>query len=78
MKFRPQRGGLAEAMAEMVEVDGRDGLIAHLRGLYGEGAYDYSNMNVKFYSIDKRIDWKETYIVTIPGITVLGFTDAEC
>jgi hypothetical protein len=34
MKFRPHRGGLDASMREMVDVDGRAGLIGHLRNTH--------------------------------------------
>lgn len=73
-KFRPQRGGLAEAMKEVVEVSGMDGLKAHLRsiGYLSEGGV----VRVEPYTYDARIGW-DTHLVTIDGNAV-GFTDGPC
>lgn len=72
MKFRPQRGGLAEAMKEVVELDGMDALKARLRSLGWPDGY----VRVEPYAYDARIGW-DTYIVTIDGNGV-GFTDGPC
>ena len=68
MKFRPQRGGLAEAMAEVITLPPtRRALAEHL------GVREYKVV-VKPYGIfDERIGWN-THLVTI-GANAVGFTD---
>lgn len=73
-KFRPQRRTLAEAMDEMVEIDGMAGLRKHLER-DGYRAETLDKMTVEaYFGIDKRIGW-DTYIVHSEGYGVLGFTD---
>ena len=79
MRFREHRGQLADSMATCVELADRQALIDHLSGLYApyEHSYDFSRIEVKPYFMepDQRIDWGETYIVSLPTFGVLGFTD---
>jgi hypothetical protein len=83
MKFRPQRGGLDEAMKEMVEVDGRAGLIEHLREIQRLGPpFDPDKVTVQPYGgegdrgcDDDRIGWKNTHIVLIEGWGPVGFCE---
>ena len=70
MRYRPQRGGLAAAMLECVELDPTyEALRVHL---------DLSNdddLRVEEYSgADKRIGWERTSLVRVNGDPV-GFTD---
>ena len=76
MKFRLHRGGLDESLATTTEVESRDDLIAFLKkdlGLFGI-AVSEENFRVAYYGYDERIGW-DTYIVTIEGYGVAGFTD---
>jgi hypothetical protein len=85
MKFRPQRGGLDEAMKEMVEVDGRAGLIEHLREIHPPFGppFDPDKVTVQPYGPiragrgcdDDRIGWKNTHIVIIEGWGPVGFCE---
>ena len=73
--YRPHRGGLDEAMAEVVEVSGRQELVDHLRKVWmSEVNESGSNVAVENYgSIDNRIGW-DTHIVLVDG-NPYGFTD---
>jgi hypothetical protein len=67
MRFRPQRGSLADAMAEMCEMPAtKVALAAHLH-------CDIGDIEVKPYAYDQRIDW-DTFIVLMLGYPA-GFTD---
>jgi hypothetical protein len=67
MKFRPQRGSLAESMAEVVELPAtRHALAKHL------GEPDRAIL-VTEYAYDDRIGWG-THLVTVWGSAV-GYTD---
>ena len=72
MKFRPQRGGLDEAMREVFEFSTLDELEAHLRDALG---WKFDLVGIEKYGsgIDKRIGW-DTHIVTVNGRAV-GYTD---
>lgn len=66
MKFRPHRGGLDASMREVVEVDGRAGLIEHLRKTHPEfgPAFDADKVTIEPYAgDDDRIGWKDVHIV---------------
>jgi hypothetical protein len=68
MKFRPQRGSLADAMQEVQEMPATKlALAAHLR-------CDIGDIEVKPYTYDARIGW-DTHIVLVLGFPA-GFTDA--
>jgi hypothetical protein len=68
MKFREQRGGLAESMKTVQEIEPTiDALAVILK-------VPPSAITVKPYTHDKRIDW-DTYLVCVEGNAV-GFTNA--
>lgn len=76
MRFREHRGGLAESMATEVELAGRDALVVHVRALlelWGICVRDCA-VHVEPYAYDERVGW-DTYIVTLDGYGVVGFTD---
>ena len=77
--FRPHRELLCEAMKEVEEFRSRRELVAKLQAdldKYGKGKYDCKQISITKYGtgIDERIGW-DTYIVTLPGYGVLGFTN---
>lgn len=66
LKFRPQRGCLDDAMREVVEIDGRAGLLRVLNkelALWGFTVED-ADVRVEPYAFDERIGW-DTHIVTM-------------
>lgn len=77
--FRPQRGGLAEAMAEVREISDRADLVAHLQTVFAPMWINVRDDMVRVAKygdgIDTRIGWN-THIVTIEGWGVAGFTNA--
>lgn len=72
--FRPHRGSLAVAMAEVREIDSLAELIAFAEAELGHYSVDVSGLKVEPYCYDTRIDW-DTYIVSIPKYGVIGFTN---
>ena len=77
-QYRPHRGTLAEAMAEVVEVATRADLIEHMRKSVEswyppEELPTIENIEIRPYGYDTRIDW-HTYIVLVKG-EVWGFTN---
>ena len=74
--YRPHRGGLAEAMAEVRTVASREELISIIREELSHYSVEVKeeNFHVKQYGYDERINW-DTYIVTLDGFGVLGFTN---
>lgn len=79
MKFREHRGGLADSLATVIELETRTQLIEHIENLYAGyvHGYDFTNIEVKPYYMkrDKRCGWKRTYIVSLPSFGPIGFTD---
>ncbi len=74
--YRPHRGNLDTAMAEVVEISGREELVAHLRTVWmSEVNESGSNVVVEKYGsgIDTRIGW-DTHIVLVDD-SPYGFTD---
>jgi len=67
--YREHRGSLDDSMATTKEYPDRDGVTAAVNLMYGPGT-----VTGRFYAVDKRIDWPETYIVTHNGNAV-GFSD---
>lgn len=77
--FRPHRELLCDAMKEVQEFSSRRQLIEKLQSdldRYSSGKYDCNEIGISKYGrgIDERIGW-DTYIVTLPGYGVLGFTN---
>ncbi|MGX5777016.1 hypothetical protein [Methylorubrum zatmanii] len=77
--FRPQRGGLAEAMAEIREIADHADLVAHLQTVFAPMWINVRDDMVRVTKygdrVDTRIGW-DTHIVTIEGWGVAGFTNA--
>jgi hypothetical protein len=76
MKFRPQRGSLADAMAEVVILPPtKDALAEHYNKTVSFGpSLKPEQIEVLPYGFDSRINWR-TFSVTAPGFGVIGFTD---
>ena len=78
VKYRPHRGSLDKAMAEVVEVADLAALVAHMRKSV-ETWYPFDqlptveNTKVEPYAYDERIHW-DTHIVLVDG-SPWGFTD---
>ena len=82
MKFREHRGDLKDSMATCVTVADTAALMAHIADIFQEPMmrgfpYLPEKVHVSEYDRepDSRIGWARTYIVTIDGYGVLGFTD---
>ena len=78
MKYRPQRGGLEESMAQAAEIlPSLSALTKHINGL-GWFCYPIYSGQVKVIhqGFDARINW-DTHIVTVDGQAV-GFTNGPC
>lgn len=61
--YRPQRGGLAESMAERQEFPDLKQMLEHVVKEHS-GAFDLDEIFIAYYCFDARINW-ETYIVTV-------------
>lgn len=80
MRYRPHKGSLADSVALTIEVDGRAGLIAHIReelAPYPEwdGFDGFTVRQQPYCGADDRIGWKNVHIVTIDGYGVVGFCE---
>jgi hypothetical protein len=79
MKYRPRRGTLADAMAEVIELPDRAALVAHLAAELRPWGYvvEDADVRVEPYWFDNRIGW-DTHIVTLrnkqlgPGFWFFG------
>lgn len=76
MKFREHRGQLRDSMATCVKVPDRQALIDHLYRSF-QMPLPFDEIRIEPYSKhpDRRIGWPETYVVTLEGYGVIGFTD---
>lgn len=76
IKFRPHRGGgLRESMELMQEVETIDQIL-DIVNQNSIMSFTKGDIKIKPYGYDPRIDW-DTYIVTIDGYGVVGFTNGE-
>lgn len=77
MKIREHRGSLVDSMATVTVIEPTAEAIARLASLamldYGV-AFTADQVKIEWYCYDPRIGW-ETYIVTLEGYGVFGFTD---
>lgn len=77
-QYRDHRRLLADSMETLVEVNSRAELIAHLQKLWPfPDERTLAELTIKPYRMerDHRIGWDQTYIVHLPELGVLGFTD---
>jgi hypothetical protein len=77
-KYRPHRGTLDTAMAEMVEVADKRALVEHMRKSVQhwyppDQLPTLENTTIEPYAYDARLRW-DTYVVKVNG-SVWGFTD---
>lgn len=83
VRYRPHRGGLGEAMAEMVKLASKADLIAHLKKwhaeMYGAPEINEDTLHIKPYGSgpDTRIGWEQTFIVMLDGWGPVGFSDGD-
>lgn len=78
MKFRAQRGSLASSMKTEVELKDRAALLDHCHRLVWPFiVFLDEDLDVALYdpNPDFRAGWSRTYVVTIAGYGVIGFTD---
>lgn len=78
MRFRMHRGSLDESMKTVIDVDGFNGLAAHIREKFIDfgPTFDDSQLKIKAYGgDDARIGWRDVHIVTIDGYGVVSFCE---
>lgn len=71
---------LVDSMKTAVDVNGREGLLAHIRKEFSDfwPVPDFADekLHIKPYSgDDDRIGWKDVHIVTIDDYGVVGFCE---
>jgi hypothetical protein len=82
VKFREHRGSLEESLATLVELPDRQALIEHVTKLHASfvHSFDFSKLVVEPYLMepDDRpgVAWQRTFIVKLPGLGPIGFTDS--
>jgi hypothetical protein len=80
MKFREHKGSLDVSMRTLIEFDSKRALVTHIQNLLAPYRVTVSPDDIKasLYgsSGDARIGWEKTYIVTVKGYGVIGFSDA--
>lgn len=77
MKIRSHRGGLAESMETLAEIEPTEAAVrAYLKAGGAWGYTSRSTLEVKPYGTgpDTRIGWDSVYIVLVNGLPY-GFTD---
>ena len=69
MKFRPHRGSLSEAMAEVVDLADKTALATHISsGLQDFGiALTEADIRVQPYGLDQRVGW-DTHVVLMRNV----------
>jgi hypothetical protein len=73
IRYRPQRGGFAESMRELVTLPDAASVIQHIRQIWPE--FPDALVTYEPYGIDKRRGWNSaTYLVMLNGIGI-GFAD---
>lgn len=78
MKFRMHREYLTDSMKTATEVDGRAGLLTHIRNEFADigPSFQDNQLWIKPYGgDDKRIGWKDVHIVIIEGYGPVGFCE---
>jgi hypothetical protein len=75
MKFREHRGSLDDSLLTVVELKDRFALLEHLTSILHRPVTE-KDVAIVPYTFDSRIGW-QTYIVTLPGYGVIGFTDSS-
>lgn len=75
VKFREHRGSLAESMKTEVDVEGLDGLLAHIRKL-AEPWPTFPPVTSETVRVSPYGFVTGWHIVTLDGYGVLGFTDS--
>jgi hypothetical protein len=74
IQFRSHRGTLEESLKTICKVNSKTELATHISEELGLFINPH-NLTIKWYCADNRVGWGTCYIVTIPELGVLGFTN---
>jgi hypothetical protein len=81
MRFREQRGGLADSMKTQVELEDKAHLISHCQKILTASGFSVpdEDITIKLYysDPDPRIGWDKTYIVTAKDFGPIGYVDTQ-
>lgn len=69
MRYRPHRGGLAESLAETIEIESLAALAQHLQT--EPQLLEFA----PYGGDDARIGWKDVHIVSITGFGIVGYCE---
>ena len=75
--YRPQRGGLAEAMAKVKEFSSIDEMFKYLvkeHSIDGKPAFEIDEIYISDHGYDNRIGWK-TYLVSVTRYFNKNYTE---
>jgi hypothetical protein len=78
VRYRPHKGSLDESLKYMVDVDGRAGLIAHLRKELDGWQVDVHDDAVRVFPyvrFDHISGWRDVHVVTIDDHGIIGFCE---
>lgn len=76
MKFRQHRGGLAESMETVVELNTKEEFGTYMRNLVKDLLdLDECTLTVTEYTYDARIGWN-TFLISVEGHGPIGMTDS--
>lgn len=83
VKFREHRGSINDSLETLVELADRPALVEHIRKALIEPlnipgldrAVDHLLVTSYYPRYDHRTEWPATYIVTVPGLGPVGYTD---
>ena len=76
MKFREHRGGLAEAMETLVELESSTAaLVNHLNATCPMFEFKAEDLRLKYTGPDRRINWAQSWYVYFEGFGVIGMAD---
>lgn len=73
MRAREHRGGLAESLATVFEIETKEDLIREINERL-DGHFRPSEVQFIHQGKDERIGW-DTYLVSVQGYGVFGYTD---
>jgi len=80
MQFREHRSTVSESMETQVTLADHAAMIQHIQERMPELELRLSEIEVELYyaGVDTRTGWIKTYLVRIPDLGIVGFTDSPC
>ena len=77
-KFRFHRGSLTDSIKTMIEITSKEELCDAINKEFENlgMSFSFDDLEISYYAEDKRINWDKEYIVKIPNLGVVGFTNS--